>query len=380
MSGRQPRRVALTLALCAAVTGCGGTARSPAGTAAGPPLSPATSLAGEGAAWAVVPMGAASGPNEFWQLFTLPTSGGRWSLVTPPYVPTNGALALAGPAGPAVTVGVRPALGLRYSPLTTTTDTGHHWTALPSAPGLASVPDALASSGGQLLALNRDGRAELTRGGTAAWTTLTTDHALAATPAGRGCGLAGLTAAAFSPTAQPLLGGVCTRPGVAGIFERIGETWRAAGPSLPAALAHHTTEVLRLTRTSSGITALLAAGTGRTATLIAGWSADNGHWTLSPPLPLRGRHVMSASFGGGAAALVLSGNHGETLTSPTATWRPLPPLPYARTVTLALPPSGGTTALAATGSTLTIWRLTPTQTAWAKAQVIHVPIQYGSST
>ena len=49
----------------------------------------------------------------------------------------------------------------------------------------------------------------------------------------------------------------------------------------------------------------------------------------------------------------------------------------ARTATLAPGPGGGYDALAASGSVLTVWRLAAA--AWAKAQVIDVPIQYGSS-
>jgi hypothetical protein len=40
--------------------------------------------------------------------------------------------------------------------------------------------------------------------------------------------------------------------------------------------------------------------------------------------------------------------------------------------------SGGYDALAASGSVLTVWRLA--SAAWAKVQVIQVPIEYGSSS
>ena len=53
-----------------------------------------------GATWATVPMGAASGPDEFWQLFRLPAGGSRWALETPPDIATNGAILLAARAGP----------------------------------------------------------------------------------------------------------------------------------------------------------------------------------------------------------------------------------------------------------------------------------------
>jgi hypothetical protein len=49
-----------------------------------------------------------------------------------------------------------------------------------------------------------------------------------------------------------------------------------------------------------------------------------------------------------------------------------------RTATLAPEPGGWYDALAVSGSTLTVWRLTTT--AWVKVQLINVPIEYGSSS
>ena len=75
------RRAAAGLALAIAVAGCGSGAERPA--APHPPkpvpLSLATSLTSAGTAWATIPMGAPSGPNQFWQLFTLaaPAAAGR---------------------------------------------------------------------------------------------------------------------------------------------------------------------------------------------------------------------------------------------------------------------------------------------------------------
>jgi hypothetical protein len=48
-------------------------------------------------------------------------------------------------------------------------------------------------------------------------------------------------------------------------------------------------------------------------------------------------------------------------------------------VTLALPAAGITDALAADGSSLTVWQLRRGSAAWASTQAIKVPIQYGSS-
>src|SRR5205807_7229 len=86
------------------------------------------------------------------------------------------------------------------------------------------------------------------------------------------------------PAGAPLLAGTCARHGVAGVFAYRDGSWQAAGPSLPASLASQQIQVLRLTRTGTRDVALLQAGTGPAATLVAAWSADGSHWTLSAPL------------------------------------------------------------------------------------------------
>jgi hypothetical protein len=89
--------------------------------------------------------------------------------------------------------------------------------------------------------------------------------------------------------------------------------------------------------------------------------------------------VSSASFGpGDTAAIVLTGNRGETVAGPGDPWRALPALPPG-TATLAPGPAGALQALAAGRTTMTIWQLPPGSAAWARAQVITVPVQFGSS-
>jgi len=73
------------------------------------------------------------------------------------------------------------------------------------------------------------------------------------------------------------------------------------------------------------------------------------------------------------------GNHGETLAGPGASWRSLPALPPG-TATLAPGPAGGLDALAVDRTRLTVWQLAPGSAAWAKAQTINVPVQFGSSS
>ena len=375
------RCAAAALALAVLAAGCGSATR-PAHTPSSPavPLSLTTALTGPGATWAAVPMGAASGANQFWQLFMLPSGGGQWSLQTPPDIATNGALILAGQAGQGIVVGERPSLYLTFSAITTTGDGGNTWATLPPVSGLADVPDALAAaSGGRLIALSGNQQVTVTGPG-GGWATLTTRHALAATPAARACALTELTAAAYTPAGSPVLAGTCGHAGTAGVFAYAGGTWHQAGPGLPASLARQPVRVLRLSRTASGNVALLQAGTGPSASLLAAWTSDGQQWRLSPAFRLGGAYPVSVSFGsGGATAVVLSGHRGETLAGPGASWQALPPLPSGRTVTLALPATG-TDALTADGGSLTAWQLAPGSATWDRTQTIKVPIQYGSSS
>jgi hypothetical protein len=387
-AARPAAALALALAVAALLAGCGSPGPSAPGPApeAAPGGAPflATSTVTAAGTWAVAVMG---GPvaeeNNFWQLFVRPAGSSTWKLVTPPGTPDNGGLVLAGASGSLIT-GFRPSQYLTFTPLTITRNAGQAWSSAGPLDGaLADVPDALAvaPATGNLLALLTDGAVDLAGPGYASWTILVTQRSLAATVSGRRCGLQNLTAAAFASPGTPMLAGTCSHPGTAGIFASTGGTWHAAGPPLPAALASQPVQVLRLTGTARGTAALLAAGTGPAATLLAAWSTDGGgHWALSPPLRLNGAALSSASFGpGDTAAIVLNGNRGETVAGPGAGWRALPALPPG-TATLASGPAGEFEALAAGRTTMTVWQLAPRSTAWAKAQAISVPIQFGSSS
>jgi hypothetical protein len=384
----RPAAAAVALAIAALIAGCGSAApaaRGPAPEAppAGAPFL-ATSLATTAGTWAVAVMGGSVATNNnFWQLFARPPGSSRWKLVTPPGTPDNGGLVLA-PAGRSLIAGFRPSQFLTYTPLSATADGGLAWASTGPLDGaLADVPDALAAdtATGHLLALLTDGTAVLAApSGYASWTALASLRSLAATTPGRRCGLQNLTAATFSPSGQPLLAGTCRHQGTVGIFTKAGGIWRAAGPSLPATLADQAMRVMRLTSTANGTVALLAAGTGSATRLLAAWSADSGtHWALSPPLPLHGAKVASASTGSGATmAIVLSTRHAQTIVGPAASWQLLPILPTG-TATLAPGPAGGWDALAVHSTKLAVWQLAPGGTAWAPAQTINVPIQFGSS-
>jgi len=366
--------LACTVLACAGlIAGCGS---HPAGvTGAGPPPLTApltTSLVTAQGTWAVAVMGGADAGNKFWQLFFRPATSGRWSLATPQGVASNGGLVAAG-GGPYLVVGFRPSQNLAFSPLATSTDTGQNWTPGLLDAGLADTPGAIAvGPSGRTLALLRDGTIEAapTAGDAAAgrWAPLTTLKALAASAPGRACGLEGVTAVSFGPDQNPMAAGSCARPGAAGVFTDAGGTWRPAGLALPAGSR---VRVLGLTAIAGGFMALLAAGTS----LFAAWRAGT-RWTVSGPVTADG--VRALGFGpGGSAWLLPDRGRPETVAGAAdKTWRPLPPGP-AGTQVLAPGTGGSYDALAVAGSRLTVWRLAGG--AWARAQQITVPVQYGSS-
>jgi hypothetical protein len=384
----RPAAAALALAAAALITGCASPARPAPGPAAPAPPGGApflaTSLATAAGTWAVAVMGGpVASHNNFWQLFVRPAGSTQWKLVTPPGTADNGGLVLADSGGRSLITGFRPSQYLTYTPLTETRDGGQAWSSTgPLDAALANSPDALAAdpATGQLLALLTSGTVKLAAPGYTSWETLTSQRTLAATSAGRRCGLHTLTAATFTPTAGPMLAGTCSHPGTAGIFAARNGAWQAAGPHLPAILARQAITVLRLMRSANRTEALLQAGTGPAASLLAAWSADNGsHWALSPPFKLNGAKLSSTAFGPtGAAAIVLNGNRAQTITGPSAAWRPLPALP-AGTATLAPGPAGGFDALAVHRTRLTVWQPGPGAATWRATQTLNVPVQFGSS-
>jgi hypothetical protein len=386
------RGTAAGLAVAASIlaAGCGSAARtgSSATAQSRPPASAllATSMTTAAGTWAVEVMGgSATSHNNFWQLFVRPAGTGRWKLVTPPGVADNGGLVLADAGSRSLVTAIRPSQYLTFTPLSVTRDGGRAWeVAGPLDAALSDSPDALAASPGtqRLLAVLTTGTARLADPGYNRWTTLVSRRVLAATPAGRRCGLTSLTAATFTTSGQPMLAGSCSRPGTAGIFVSQGGSWRAAGPVLPARLADQRITVLRLTRTLTGLVALLQTGAAPNASLVAAWSSFTGtdsHWALSPPVRQGDAELTSASFGpSGSAAIIMNGRDAQAIAGPTGRWLPLPALP-AGTATLTPGASGGYSALGVHRARLTIWQLGPGSAAWQKTQTIKVPIQFGSS-
>ena len=235
--GRRTPLIAAAAVLAMAAAACGSvTSRGAPRAAPLPPPGLATSLDTTGGSWAVAVLGgSAARHNNFWQLFVRPAKSAAWRLVTPPGVASNGGLVLAGlpgSAGRSVIAGFRPSQDLAFSPLASTRDDGASWRAAVLDAGLADVPDALAAApDGRLLALLASGEIQQAGPGAAAWSPLTSVHALAAAQAGRRCAPASAAAVTFSPSGDPLLAATCSRPGVAGIFSYAAGTWRPAGPA-----------------------------------------------------------------------------------------------------------------------------------------------------
>jgi hypothetical protein len=379
---RNTKPVATLIALAVLAAGCSTTAHpADAASSPQPPPSLATALVTATGTWAVTVLGgSAASHNNFWQLFTRPAGASTWRLVTPPGVASNGGLVIASLGARSVVAGFRPSQYLAYSPLAITHDNGTGWSPGPPAAGLANLPGAIAAapSSGRLLTLLVGGAVELSSASGTHWARLATLRSLARSAAGRRCGLQGLSAAAFGLLGAPLLAGTCSHRGIAGIFAFAGGAWRLASPPLPASLAGRPVRVLGLTVAGNRETALLAIGTGRDAVLLGAWSPGSGPWALSPALPLGGAQVASVSADPiGAIGAVLNGRAG-VIISPGAGWQWLPFLP-AGTQTLSLGPGPLVDALAATGTTFTDWAWTPGSAAWARKQILHVPIQYGSS-
>ena len=375
------------LAAAGAVAACGATtpSSSPAAAAAGSATaSMATSLATAQETWAIVPMAA---DPAFWQVFSRAANSPTWKLATPPGVAINGGLVASADGADSLSVAVRPSQDLTFTPLAATSDGGGAWSAGgPLNARVAASPDAFAANGSHLAALLGNGTIETSSDAGASWSTLAKPGAIAASPAARGCGPVKVTSLSFGITAADLLaGGTCGTSGTTAVFTYSSASgWQRL----------HLPVSGQLRRLTSGL-ALMQGKDG----LSALWNGDGWYaygpptqatasWAKSAPLPLPGPVTASGTLAGTGAWVLFADGRAATVSlslraalgSPKVApqWVQLPAVP-ARTAVLASGPGGATDALAVAGSTLTVWRLAPGQTAWAKAQTISVPLQLGSS-
>jgi hypothetical protein len=391
----------LGLALLAA--GCGqATRQAPAQPTESPAARPglATSVATATRSWAVLALGNSTDiADSFWQLLARPEAGGRWRLVTPPGVASNGGLVVAPTGSSSLLAGFLPSQELRFTPLAATADAGATWSAGVLNAHLAPSPDALAASPspspgtgtGRLLALLANGtlRQSTTSGKT--WTTVATRSAVAATQVGRRCGLTQLTGTAFSPSGDPMLTGDCTTHGQAGIFTLTAAgTWQLASPDVPA---DQPVTTLSITSSAESTQALLAIGGGPATSLVAArYAGDPARWTLSQPFTVGSEKVLSVATGGnGVTAVLLSGRRGLLLAGAAAGWRRLPELPPATQALAAGPgtelqaltgirPAGGSGGSSPrAGTVVGVWTLNDSSSGWSEVQHLSVPVQFGSS-
>jgi hypothetical protein len=398
VSGRRGRLRALvkTIAVVGQITSAGviGAALAPRVAEAATSVPPAAraplaaALTTASGSWAVVAMGQRGVPlNTFWQIFFRAPGAASWTLVTPTGVADNGGLTLTAALDGSVTAGFEPSQLLHYSPLARSDDDGSSWTPSLVPASLVAGPDAVAVAGrsGPALALTRHGAGQVlaSSGSLLRWAPLSGSGSLtgAAAP---GCEVEGLDAVAFGPSATPMVGTGCGRPGQVGVFARDGTGWRLIGPTLAGALAGSSTRVLRLTASGSTSTALVAAAAAGHSDLLGLWRSPAGAWSDSLPLPVGPTQRILATAVGldGEQSVFLSkpGTNGEleVASGPGLGWTALAS-PPAGTVTLALLGDGSVDAFSVNGSRLRIFTMAPHQPTWAPSQSMNVPIAYGSS-
>jgi len=396
LAGESRRRragplAALAFAAALLAAGCGATAAPTAasargGTAGEPALTGPVPLPGSvGTArgtFAVVAMGHLAQPLEtFWQVFVLPGPGARWALRTPTGVADNGGLVVAARSGRTV-VAIRPSQLLAFTPLAVTSDGGRSYTPGVLPGPIAATPAALAIGPGGVAAALSGGQVVVSGPGLAHWRVLTTLARLAASPAGRRCGLRSLTAVAET-TAGVVVGGSCARVGTPGLVQLA----RSAAPldppaaDLPSAVDAQRATVLRLAPDGRGLVAVLGfAGAGDEHVVTAWQSAPGRAWRFSTPETLTGT-VVSTSVDSQGAAVVLSRDRtlAAAVVDPAGgTWHSLP-TPPAGTQLVALS-AGRVDALVASGTVMVDDRLDATGTGWVRAQLVRVAIDYGSSS
>ncbi len=322
--------------------------------------------------------------NTFWQLLFRPAGRSRWSLVTPPGFADNGGL-VSVQVGSNLVSGFEASQRIAFSPVASSSNEGKSW-----APGilsseLASVPDALAGTpNGRVAALIGNPAAAVVSdsGGLYNWHQIVSARDLKASMAGRLCGVTALTAVAFSPSDQLLVGASCSRPGDVGVFEVSPSGWQLAGPSIPSSISAGTS-VLRLRAYDGGVSALIATYSPAGTELLGTRRADNGGWSRPVALAL-GRTERLTSSGisvKGGLAVTLVGDEppfGEVLGPGARAWSKLSRLPV-RTEAISFGATGGIDALAVNQSQLTVYRLSTSTTSWQRVQVMQVPIVYGSS-
>ncbi len=372
------------MSLLAAKAGAAGTSGSAPPSIHTPLVASMTTTTG---AWVDLAMGDLGQlANTFWQLVFLPAGHSRWSLVTPPGFADNGGLVSA-EAGSAVVTGFGASQRIHFSPLAASSDGGERWTPGILESELTTYPDALAgASGGRVVALVGNPATEIVsnKGGLYNWQRVISASRLEASAAARTCGVEALTAVAFSPAGQLIIGTSCSQPGKVGVFEDSANGWRSEAPSLPSPYATSTTSVLRLRAFDGRVSALIAAGSGARTELFGTRLGGNAAWSV--PIGFRlgrtGQLISSGVSSQGGLVVLVSSDKGprvEVLGAGSEAWTQLA-LPPARTAAVSYEPGGSVGAFVVDHSRLTIYRLATSASSWRRVQVMQVPIVYGSSS
>jgi hypothetical protein len=366
----------------AALTGCAthSAANTPHPGGEPPPIPLAAGMSVPGLSWATVRTGGPSVGGNFWQLLVQDRTGGRWRLATPPGVADNAGLAVTRADDGTITVGFVPSQLLRFTPLAVTSDAGARWSQGLLSAALVDGPDSLTAvpGGGRLVAITTKSVRE-SSSGTTGWASLATVRALAATQAGRRCGLAGLSGAVAEPDGKVLVAGGCRQPGAIGLFAATPSGWRQAGPALPGSLGIRSASIAGLISTKAGTGALVAGHTGHGEVLIPAWlAAGSSSWRTYFPMSYRVGGVASVSVSAqGVWAVVLSGRHGLVTQPPGPSGRyhslaHQVSLPSDDATLVPGTASGELTALVPGLDTVTVWELTASG-GWRRSQVISVP-------
>lgn len=368
----------------AAVAPSGAEARASSPAPARAPLD--GSMTTSGGAWVDLAMGdLGEFVNTFWQLLYLPAGGSHWSLVTPPGFADNGGI-VSVEAGNELVSGFQANQRIDFSPLASTDNGGRSWAPGVLSSPLASLPDALAgTSGGRVVAISGKEATDVVAdaGGLSTWRGVITERRLDAMGA-KSCGVRALTAVAFAPGGELLVGASCSIPGRVGVFEQGAAGWHLAGPSPGHDQSGSTVSVLRLRSFDGGVSALIEASSATREVLLGTRLVGDGGWSRPVPLALARGAELSASgisVDGGLVVLVSekSGPVAEVLAEGSSSWTELP-RPPARTAAIAFENGGAIDALAVHHSQLTVYRLAAGASSWKRSQVMQVPIQYGSSS
>jgi hypothetical protein len=360
------------------------TAAAPtSGSALRAPL--AAALTTPSGSWAVVAMGQRGVPlNTFWEIFFRASGTASWKLVTPTGVADNGGLTLTTALDGSAIAGFEPSQLLHYSPLARSNDEGATWSPGLVPTSLIAVPDAVAGAGrsGPFLALVRRGTGNvmINGGSLLRWTPLPGRSSLT----GSRCAVTSLDAVAYGPSATPLLGTGCRRPGQVGVFARVGTGWQLIGPTLTGTSARDRTNVLRLSVSGGTESALVAAGPPGRTVLLGLWRGADGTWSASRPLAVSSsQRVLATAIGESGQQLVLLSQRGTSGTvqvaaGPGQGWSTMPP-PPAGTATVALLADGSVNAFNVQGNRLRVYAANASMKQWALSQSMNVPLAYGSS-